>query len=60
MIAGGNDAKLKYSQTANMDYPSISYLKQKMKENKILPIIAAVDKVKGVYESIQKVTLKGL
>ena len=55
MNKGQGTEVLKYSKSHLMDYPSISFLKQKMKDNKIVPIIAAVENVKGVYEAIQKV-----
>lgn len=46
--------KKMYAETNNMDYPSISFLKEKMKENEIVPIIAVTKEVEPIYRKLQK------
>lgn len=43
-----------YSKTNDMDYPSISLLREKMKENKIVPIIAITKDVEPIYKKLQE------
>lgn len=50
----GKNGNLIYSQTNDMDYPSVSLLKAKMKENKIVPIIAVTKDVEPIYKKLQE------
>lgn len=43
-----------YTKTKEMDYPSISHLGIKLKENGIVPILAVTQDVKSVYKDLQK------
>ncbi|XP_057295114.1 integrin beta-1-A-like isoform X2 [Hydractinia symbiolongicarpus] len=44
----------KYTQSNQQDYPSISLLKSKLKENKIVPIFAVTTDTYGVYQKISE------
>jgi len=48
-----NQEKVKYyTESTTMDYPSVSFLKQRMKDNDIIPIIAATKEMRRVYEEL--------
>jgi len=41
-----------YSMTNTLDYPSIGFLREKLKESKIVPILAVTNGVKSIYENV--------
>eukprot|EP00112_Aurelia_sp_Birch-Aquarium-sp1_P007546 Seg1822.9 transcript_id=Seg1822.9/GoldUCD/mRNA.D3Y31 product="Integrin beta-PS" protein_id=Seg1822.9/GoldUCD/D3Y31 len=46
------DANGKYTMTNTLDYPSVGFLKAKLKEAKIVPILAVTNNVKTMYENL--------
>lgn len=48
------DGILHYEQSLQMDYPSVSFLRYKLKENGIIPIIAGTSNVAKEYEDLRE------
>eukprot|EP00795_Rhopilema_esculentum_P014149 gene14149-5150_t len=46
-----NDANT-YSKSTVMDYPSVGFLRAKLRESKIVPILAVTSRVKSLYDSL--------
>eukprot|EP00794_Sanderia_malayensis_P003179 gene3179-3650_t len=49
------DAQNTYSMTNTLDYPSVSFLRTKLKESKIVPILAVTNTMKDLYTSLADV-----